>query len=324
MINFASNISINMETIKLNKSRSIKACIVDAWHLFALDWRKYLKFMAFPVLAAAMSGAFVFEMLLQYACQHLLPAYRLYQTGGDISWVQMLLLPSWAELLLLAASLLLLLVFTSFYKGKLLGKIHDYSQAHAFADTVRINLTAKERSYAFKYGRGILFFLIFAGLFAALITGASVKWQMRILYLLPLVLMYFWTTGNVFRLQYTLGGNKFMTAIKNALRKSLGFVFIVQILTIIPMLLLYAVFLLPACVYALSVLAAEDSFLVGDHAVMPSYLPVLFFLINTVGIAASMLFNSIRTWALVMKLNFFEESDNEQADVVEAEETKLQ
>ena len=88
-----------METIKLNKSRSIKACIVDAWHIFALDWRKYLKLTVIPATVAGMAGAFFIEMCLQLICKNLQPAYRLYQNGVDVSWVKMVMTPTWADLL---------------------------------------------------------------------------------------------------------------------------------------------------------------------------------------------------------------------------------
>ena len=295
-----------MERIKLNKSRSIKASIVDSWSLFALDWRQYLKQIIYPALATGLAGAFAFEMCLQYFCEHLLPAYRMYQTGASVSWLKLMLIPAWSDIVYILSALFVFFFFMTYYRGKLLGMVSGYATKGYFAEKQDLILCPQERIFAKKYVALSLLWFVVVGTILFLIAWIAVKWQTKLLMLIPFVWVYLGSTNHVVQLNFTLGNKTFVQSLKLGFCKSLGLAFILQALTMLPMLLLLGVFTLPAVVYALSEMAVCDSLLVGDSVTVPSLIPFLFFLFNTLGFASLLVLNSVRTWALTMKLNLFE------------------
>lgn len=322
MITFAYHYNSDMKTIELIKSRSIKASIKDAWYIFALNWKKYLKLTLLPVVPAALSGAFVIELCVQYICRHLLPAYRLHQAEAASDWVHLILVPSMTDLLLFLFSLLFFVFFLSYHRAKQLGIIDRYAVDSQFADRGTVSFVGRERVFAFKclavsLGASVLFLL-----FSALIVAAAVRWQIRLLYLLPLWALYVWTTHNVTMLQYTLRGDKLWPSLRRGLKQGMGYPLIVQGLTAVPMSLLLVVFCSPALVYLLSAMAAEDARLVGDTPVVPGFVPFLFFVLHTVGLAMVGLCNSVRRWSLVMRLNLYEARSVQPAEAEETESAK--
>lgn len=306
-----------MRTIEFIKSRSVRASIVDSWYILALNWKKYLKHNVIPALVAGLSGAFAIEMLLQYLCQHFLPAYRLYQTKADMNLVKLILIPSVSELVLIPVSLLLVILFMAYYKGKVLGNICSYAENNELTGKTVVGLKGKERTFAVKSVKLQLIFYVLAFIVFSLIAYAAYRWQIRILYLLPIAFIYFWTTGNVSYLQSALGETGVFAGLKSGIKRSLGYAFIVQLLTAIPFVLVVVIFLLPAAIYVLSSLAAQDSRLVGDTAYMPQYLPVLFFVLNSIGLAVVLFFDSVRTSALAMRLEILKKKEEPVEEPVE-------
>lgn len=289
-------------SIPYHKERSVKGCVADAWRIFALGWRSYLRNTWPFLLLCGLGAAFAFEMLTQYVSLHLLPALRLWQTGGDPELIRFFLTPDIpaALYMVLAAAVCLISVYAC--AGRFLELIRAYGETDSLPRQMPPRLTRSDR----RSGLRLLIADILTGfitlLLLSLVSLLAVKVTRWAALAAPLLIIYIWTTGNVVRLQYALNRQPLPQALLCGLRRSLGLPFIVQILTLIPAALLWFMGSLIPALYLLGNLANCDSLLRGDAAGMPTGLPVLFFLLNTLAFAFISLVSSWRTWALSMKL----------------------
>lgn len=289
------------QEIIFNKNRSIKACVADSWKIVALGWLHYLKALWPYLLIFGLTGAFFIEIFVQYATQHLLPAYRLYQIKGDPQLIEYVALPGWDLGIYLLLSLLLLVAGTYCFAGRLLRVMQFYRDTDALPSRPRIALGRAGLRYGLRLLACDALFLVCFALLAGLIGFAAFKWSVWISVLLPFLIAYAWATVHVARLQYAFYGKPFLEALKYALKRSMGFSFLVQFITLIPSAFLWLVFGMPVAIYLLTELAANDSLLMGDPSGLPAYLPFLFFVLNSTGLALCALVSSVRTWALALK-----------------------
>lgn len=275
--------------------------MADAWRILAVNWRKYLRNTWVGFLIAALAQAFLFEMAMQYVCEHLLPALRFTQSGGDPEVGKLIALPNVFTAVYLFLAVVLSLVATYLCGGRVLRIINDYRAGNAMPMKKPLAFTNKEfmaalRLFAVDALTGIAFSLIVAGV-ALLCLKISPWFAIAV----PPLYIYIWTTANIARLRYALAGKPFVASLRFSFRRSLGQMFIVQILTIIPALVFAAVLLMPSAIYALGEAASTDSLLRGDVTSMPGLLPFVFFLLNTLCFFILMLVQSWRTWSLGMK-----------------------
>lgn len=289
------------KNISFDKERSVKRCVVDAWSIFALDWRSYLKNTCVYLLFVGLAAAFGIELLVRYLSEHALPAYRLYEMKGNPDLIKLIALPQLDSAVYMALSVVVLLIACYAFAGRMLRMIRFYAGTNKLPQKMSLWLSAKERKLGLRFFVMDAFFFVLALILTALISYGALQWFKWILLLLPVCLFYIWTTSHVARLNYAFRGQTFKEALRASLHKSLGYSLLVQMLMYIPAFFLYLTFLLPLFVYAFAALAGADSVLMGDALGIPDYLPVLFFFINSLGIAVCALVGMVRTWALAMK-----------------------
>ena len=91
--------------IVFNKERSIKACMADAWRMIVLNWKDYLRNLWPYLLIASIAYALFIEFSVQYACQQLLPALLLKESGGEADVVKLLATPTLSNIVVLSVCL---------------------------------------------------------------------------------------------------------------------------------------------------------------------------------------------------------------------------
>ena len=287
------------ENCIFTKERSVKACVIDSWRVFALNWRTYLQCCWTYVLLVGLSGAFLSQMCLHYAQSQLLPAWRLHEIGGPDEVVQAFLVPAPDTLVYLLLSLLVFVCSLHVLGGRVGGMIVRYGQADKL-DRTHIALSGEERRMAWRLLRMNLPWCAVLWIACAAIGYAAMAWSKWLLLLLLPVTLYIWTTCNCARLGYMLLPVKYKEALKVSARRSMGLAVILQVITLLPLILAACILLLPPVIYWLTALAAADTQLMGDTAAYPAYLTPLYFALSTLGFALLALLGTMRTWSLAM------------------------
>lgn len=290
-----------METnIIFNKERGIKGCITDGWRIFALNWLAYIKALWAYFAFTGLAGAFFVEMNVQYACNHILPALRLYQMNGNQDIIKMLAMPEFSLLCyyVLSAVILGIAVFTT--HGRTIQMMQHYA-AHQAIPQLPLPLSKQERCNAFRIFKTYLVFGLVATIITIGIMTAAWKWNLWIAIVLVPFYLYIQATINVCELQYALKRKSLKLSLIYSLKHSMGLTFIIQLITFIPSVMLCMVFLMPVCIYSLTEWAANNSILMDDPSGLPSYLSVMFFLLNAIGLACCMFVGSVRSWTLALK-----------------------
>lgn len=292
-----------MQNITFNKDYSIKSSIANAWKIFALNWKCYLKNTWVFLFIAGMSQAFLLEMTIQYVCQHALPALRIFQNMENTDLALAVAIPNVYLAIYWLLSLIIAIIGTYLCTTRIVRLIHEYRNTEKFPNQLPLFIGETDRLNAFKlFAIGALFFLL-SLILIGLITWVSKKVSFWFLLLLPILVIYIWSTANVARVCYAIVGNSFMTSLKYALKRSLRQPFIVQILTLIPTFVIGICLTLPLVIYILAEIASTDSLLRGDSFGIPSFVPFFFYILNSVCLTAMSLVKSWRLWALSLNLN---------------------
>lgn len=289
------------QTILFDKDHSVKAAVADAWGLFARTWKRWLRASWVYLILAGGAQALLFELIVRYLSQHALPALRLSQAGGDPMIVKYLLAPDWLGALYLLLTFVLVIVTAYGCGGRLVRLVSYYKAYNVMPRLVRPQLAREDRRAGLRLLIIDALTLAVTAVITALFALLAFKVSVWTLVPYPLVMIYVCSTRQVARVHYALNRLKLGTALRRALRHSLGTPLVVQILTWIPAALLSLVFVLPALVYLFGSLAAADSLLRDDATTVPVWLPLLFFLINALCLAAQQLISAWRFWALGMK-----------------------
>ncbi len=287
------------ENFIFTKERSVKACVIDSWRVFALNWRIYLQCCWIYVLLVGLSGAFLSEMCLQYAQNQLLPAWRLHEIGGPDQVVQAFLIPALDTLVYLLLSAAVFVCSLHVLGGRVGGMVVRYGQTDKL-DRAHIALNCEERHMA---GRLLRMNLLWCAVLLVVCTAtgcAAIAWSKWLLLLLLPILLYIWTTCNCARLGYMLLPVKYKEALKVSARRSMGLAVILQVITLLPLVLAACILLLPTVIYWLTSLAAADTRLLGDAASYPAYLTPLYFALSTLSFTLLALLGTVRTWSLAM------------------------
>lgn len=284
-----------------NKERSVKACIADGWRIFALNWRTYLKDLWVYLLLVGLTGAFLFELSVQYTCEHLLPAYRLTEMGGDPSLVKLIAAPAVTEAVYLLLALLLFIVAILCSYGRMWQMMKHFC-THNQMPEFPLYFSRHERAFALRTLCVNALFTVVCMVLTALVMFAALKWSLWIAAILLPLYIYTASTVCVCEIRFVLKGHSLNKSLRYTLKRSMGIPFIIQFITFIPATVLYVVFCMPLSVYLLSEWAGNSSLLMGDASGLPSFLPFLFFTLNTLGLALSMGVTTIRTWSLALKV----------------------
>lgn len=289
------------QTIVFDKDHSVKAAVADAWGLFARTWKRCFKASWLYLILAGSTQALLFEQLLRYESQRALPAQLMAQMGYAPELTRLVLIPDWLTIIYAVLSALLALITTYACVGRLTGLAQYYKAWNVMPRLVRPALSRDDRRTACRLLLIDLLTAVVVLVFAALFALLAIKVSKWTLVLFPLLLIYVASTRQVARVHYAFNRLNFKVSLAKALRHSLGTPLVVQILTWIPAALLAVIFTLPAIVYALATLAASESMLRDDPTTLPAWLPVLFFVINTLCFAVLQVVAAWRFWALGMK-----------------------
>lgn len=284
-----------------NKERSVKACIADGWRIFALNRSIYLKNMWVYLLLAGLTGAFLSELCIQYICDHFLPAYRLTELDSDSELAKLIALPTLSETVYLLLAFVLFIMALYCCYGRMWRMMKHFSIENQLP-RLSLHFSRDERSFALRmFGINMLFTIIFL-ILTAFVTAAALKWNTWISVALLPFFIYTICTVCVCEIWYVFKGASLKESLAYGLKHSMGIPFIIRFITFIPATALYVVCSMPPIVYALSEWAGYNSILMGDASGLPPFLPILFYVINTICLAISLLCITIRTWTLVLKI----------------------
>lgn len=289
-------------TFVFDKERSLKGCIADGWRIFAIGWRNYLKFLLPYLVLVGLTGAFVLEMLTRYATHHLLPAYRLHQTGAHPDAVKLVGMPAADTLVYILLGVLLFLVATYFCAARIVSQILQYRQADSLPISRGIRLQADERRLSVRLFDSDALFFAAGVVLTALFALAALKWSFWWLSPLPFAYVYLWSAANVCRMNHAFRQLSLAASLRSACRSGWLRQLVIQLVTLLPALVLWVISLLSPVIYVLTMLAGTDSLLVGDTPYLPGYVTFLFFMLNTLSFFAATLVSSIRYWPLTLRM----------------------
>lgn len=112
--------------------RSLPACMVDAWKIFALNWKTFFSFqLPFLLLSGLSAALFIYSLLKLY--NTLLPTFTLYEEGFPLPYIlEQVQYPGTQSIITLTLSLIFYLLGYLFSKGKLLTQIKEYKESRKF------------------------------------------------------------------------------------------------------------------------------------------------------------------------------------------------
>lgn len=291
------------QTILFNKDRSIKACMADAWKIIALNWRSYLR-LTFPyLLLAGIANTLFFEITLQYICQQAEPAYLLMQSGGTSDVVKWMAMPNVSNGIYLLLTLLLSIFANTCLMVKFFNLIRNYSNDNQMRNTMRLWLNKNEYIDILRIIGCVVGYALPTIIIGSFIVWAGLKWQIFLLAILPFILLYTSAACYLFTIKHILFHNTTKQSVIYSLKHAFGLTFILFMLTSIPVMFVCMVVLMPQVVYGLSSIAYTRSMLMSDTAYLPTWLPVVFFLLNTCGYAIAALAGSYQLWCISLKVN---------------------
>lgn len=269
----------------LDKERSLRGCMAAAWTDGVRRWRIWLRPLWVMLALYGLTGAFALELTIRYACLHILPALRLYQTGGDAAVVRYFLIPSLAEALSLAGAWIFFGVVAYAEWGRFVRTLQAYDRA-GNTDALRLfPFTGEERRAALRALRTDVAATLAALLLLCLVLVAALKFTPWLgLITLP-VLVFFWSAGPIARTAHSTLGLPYAASLRTACRQSFGPVWVVRFITAFPVGATLLIFGLWPLTYALASWAGYDSLLRGDATGLPAGLPVLFIFLNALSLA---------------------------------------
>lgn len=279
--------------------RSLGSCIFHSWRSFAAGWRNYLSSAWPQLLLVGTSCAFLCTMMLQYATNHALPALRMMETKMDDELVRWMLLPSLPTFiyLLLAAALCIFCLLT--WEARI------FTMGQSVSGTKELHREPLSPDHAERHLMRRLFaantLWAAIGLLGLVVIACSAWfWCKWLFLLLPLWMGYVWTTANCTRTVYVGCHRSLKTALRTALRRSMGLALLLQMVSLLPLALISCIFLLPLIISWLAELATADTLLRGDTPDIPSFIPLLYFLLSSLSFSFLALIGSLRTWSLTL------------------------
>lgn len=281
----------------LRQRRSLKACVALSWRTFALHPFDFFRALWPYLLLVGMAGSFLFEMALEYATTHALPALRLYGMDGQTELASLLLIPSLPLLAYMAVALIVWIFSLQALGARMIVLLSREDGTTDFHPVPlrfdRAHLRAMRRLWTIN---GV--WTVAVLLLSALIVWGGVKGWTWLLGALPLLFLYGWTTCNCTRMAYALCGLNFRQSFKFGLKRSLGIAGLLQAVTFLPLLLIACICWQPLAIHGATAWAAADTWLRGDVASMPAGLTLLYFASGSLGLMFTAFIGSLRTYAL--------------------------
>lgn len=295
--------------IPFYKERSIKGYIADAWKIIALNWKKLLLAILPFLLIAGIADALFFEFTLRYICKQALPAYLFMNSGGDAKVAQWMTTPNIGNTIYITLSFIFFIIGHLCLIAKLFAIIRYYANNDQM--TTKLPLTLERIDYK-SIKRVFLSYFCFTLVFILISIPfllLGLKWKPCTLIFIPLLLIYSYTTCNLFTIKWGLFFTTLKQSLNYAFKHALGHPFILLLLTSIPIAFIITVCCLPQITYGMSNISAYKSAYMGDKIERSALLTILFFIINTISFSFVALAKSYTTWCLALKaeqMNTFE------------------
>lgn len=292
-------------SIPYYKERSIKGCIVDAWRIFAHSPRRFLRFLAFPLLAGGISLAVGFTCLLQLNEKAFLFDTLLQAMGKAAFRPLFATMFGGQEAAFLLAFLLLTILGRYFIKGALFVQIRLYRNTDELPAVSGLLL----RKEIFKEGLRLLEIDTLLFLLLLLVGGvvaAAAYYLTPWLGLLGVPVAIVWGLfALAAELNYVLERLPLREALVQAGTRNFriwGGYFVILLLTFLPAGVLIFTAQLPTTVLALSHRADVIGRLTGEAPALPSYFLPLYFGSLLLTTLTAALVASLQLWPLALKL----------------------
>lgn len=289
------------------KDRSTKACFIDAWKIFALNWRSHLRFTACHALLAGIGLAIFAYAANNLAQETLLPAYLWYTTMPEPAVAREMLVPDWQDAAYTAAAFVAFLVGYSFWKSATFTQIRFYRST---ADLPRCGHFSMRHTIRRDALRIFCFeatsLILHAAIFGA---GAYMAVRHSLWYALPAAFLFvlIWTCSLVARLYFVLHGQSLLRSWKTVFTegyKRLGGYLIILLLTAIPVCWMAFVSFLPLLIVSFSGAYDVAGQLMGDSAAMPWYTGLLYLISGGVCGTAYFLTRGLQVWAMSLRFPY--------------------
>ena len=287
--------------IVFNKERSIKACMADAWRMIVLNWKDYLRNLWPYLLIASIAYALFIEFSVQYACQQLLPALLLKESGGAADVVKLLATPTLSNIVVLSVCLVFCIFSSLCVAAKQYRIIHHYYKHNSMPKRLPLSIDKTDIRCMLGLVRTKLFSLLLFLLISLPFVLLSVKSTIWALLAVPFIALYFFSYSVLCAMRHALFKKAFAPSIRFAFKHALGLVFILMLLTTIPVGIALLAASLPQALYVLSQLAYTKSLLMGDAVSLPTALPLVFFIINSICCTIGIVVYSYFKWTISLK-----------------------
>ena len=277
--------------------------MADAWKMIALNWKKYLLAIWPYLLLAGVANAIFFEIALQYVCQQVLPGYLFLQSGGPAEVAKWMMLPNIGNAIYLILSFLFFAFGNFCFASKLFSVILHYKANNCMPKCLPLSITHDEYKRIVRLFYSLAFFILATLVICAPFIWLGLKWKAFVLLIIPIIGIYGSSACYHFVLKHVLYSQTFKESLVFALKHALGLSFTLLLLTSIPVFFAQSVMLMPELLYGLSRAATTVSVLTGDVPNLPILLSLLFFLLNTITNAFSIIIGSYQVWCMSLKTN---------------------
>lgn len=287
--------------IVFNKERSIKACMADAWRMIVLNWKDYLCNLWPYLLIASIAYALFTEFTVQYACEQLLPALLLKESGGQTDLVKLLVTPTPSNIVALSVSFMFCFFSSLCVAAKQYRLIHHYYEHNSMPKRLPFAIDKTDIHCMLRMVKTKLFSLLLFLLASLPFVILSIKGTIWGLLAIPFIALYLFSYSVLCAMRHALYKKAFAPSIRFAFKHALGLVFILMLLTSIPVSIALLTASMPQVLYVLSQWAYTKSLLMGDVVSLPIGLPFVFFIINSICFAIGIIVCSYFKWTISLK-----------------------
>lgn len=300
-----TDVEKNVAWLSFEKTRSVRACLADAWRAYALQPGKYVVFLAIPLLLAGLAFTAAGYVVGLFYTDCLLPLRLFARTGADAAALWKAWDPPVRAWMLVGAAILLTATGFFAWSGAAAAQIRYVRRAGRLP---RATDTAVWRDALCCGGRALAVAALETVVMA--VVGGGVGWLCAKssglwLALFAVIAVYVCVTGAIVTVSYAVEHRSFRSSLslatKGFLRMFGGFL-IIGLLTFVPIGIVTFVAHLPLLTLQLSAHAAAMSCLMGDAVSAPALTPALYFSCGTM-IGAFSLFNiTMQLWAFSYRL----------------------
>lgn len=288
------------EFLSFRRARGLNSSTGNAWRLFALHWRAYLRFLWPHALIAGMGAGLSWAMLYAMLAEHFIPMYLLVRSGGAVADMWALCAPDGGSWLLLAAAVVATFVAVNMFLGALAVQMRFAEAQEELPATGAFAFWQNIRQAALRSALVTLPFVLTGLLFTALCLWICFRFSLWwALAFLPLYI-YIGIGGLRMWLAYVAGPAAWLRSLRMALVSGWGRVggcFLQLLITSLPVCFFSVAFALPSCFLLAAGCLDSASLLMDDVSSLPASVPWLYGLFAALGSCLSLLGVSVQLWA---------------------------